>query len=975
VADNYFAKKRREREAAQGRTQLTPPNPLLPAQTTKAQNEAAASVYDPAQSAANVRKTNAETARTEALTPHEVRRLKAEAAEAERKAAAAGGWGAVDAEYAKDFVQWRANGGYADFRKQLEQLNATLSVLDGPKAKDNITGPIVGHTPDFVSAFVNQGAIDSRENVEEVIQRSLRAILGAQFTKDEGERLIARSYNPRLDEATNAKRVRRVMEHLDAMARAKEAAAAHFEQHGTLRGYRGPSYNLGDFDPTRETAVRDEEGNPDYSGLQGGGQMAAVDPGAPARREPHGEASAFLSELITAQVPYREALGRMRKRFPDVPAIPPLQYNEALQWRRKNPGSKANQGLVEKIIPMSQREQSNNSFAQSAPGAFTGRALNAFFAGAPALMAGDQGDFWRATTSAQHPTASLLGDFTGAVGGSLGAGGLLGKAGVFANSPGKRFLLGDSLYGGTFGATQNPDNPIGGAALGVGASLGGNALGRYTIGPGIRALAETGPGRAVGNAGSRFFGGGGFNPPQAPTPGQSLLMGQTGKVGIDDVRASLSEAADLNMPYSLADTDPRLRALAGSVTRKGPNAGALAENTFGPRQLGQAERALGAIDQHLAPTGDINQMTAAATQRARTASAPFYEKAKAAPAPYLTANPELAEILSRPTSEVALRRAYSTALDEGANPAELSITMGMDGRPILSGNPTWQTLHYVRRALDDEINSAIDPVTNKVRPGMSNAHGAMMRLRQDLDAQIGKLNPDFKAADAEYARFAQQGSAINRGAAMLPPRVTPETVQGVLSDLPTENLPLFRQGYASSLADTVENAQLSGNPYSRIYGTPAQQSKIGSIFPGADRFGRISLLEGNMAKTARETLGGSPTAARMEADKLFEGGNMAGDAAELGFGALTGTPPLGIARRIGGNKIGDMLRLGVGKSGARKADEIAPLLFNTDPRQAMSLLDELQLMKAQRDAFNLRFRQLGGAIGGPLATGAILPRQ
>jgi len=154
-------------------------------------------------------------------------------------------WSDVDKAFAKDFVDWRATGGYADVRKQLQQLRASRRALQSGK---NLTGPVVGRVPDAISAFVNPEAVSTRESVEEVVQRALRLILGAQFTEKEGERLIARAYNPALDEKENAKRVGRLINQLDTMARAKEAATEYFEKNGTLQGYQGPSFNVSDVD-------------------------------------------------------------------------------------------------------------------------------------------------------------------------------------------------------------------------------------------------------------------------------------------------------------------------------------------------------------------------------------------------------------------------------------------------------------------------------------------------------------------------------------------------------------------------------------------------------------------------------------------------------------------------------------------------------------------------------------------------------
>lgn len=156
---------------------------------------------------------------------------------------------AIDQTFAKEhYVPYTAGGGFADIRKQLDQLSNTTRML---KSGKNLTGPVLGRMPDLITAFTNPDAITARENVEEPVQRSLRAILGAQFTEKEGERLIARAYNPALPEIQNRQRVARLRIQIANAAKAKESAVRYFEKNGTLKGWKGRLWSFGDFDPEK----------------------------------------------------------------------------------------------------------------------------------------------------------------------------------------------------------------------------------------------------------------------------------------------------------------------------------------------------------------------------------------------------------------------------------------------------------------------------------------------------------------------------------------------------------------------------------------------------------------------------------------------------------------------------------------------------------------------------------------------------
>lgn len=171
-----------------------------------------------------------------------------------RQAREQAGGKAVDEQFAKDYVSF-TTGGAADAAKQISQLGDVQKALAAPDAK--LTGQLIGSVPDAVLKFnkTGQNAIAMRERVEEVVQRSLRAILGAQFTEKEGERLIARAYNPNLSESENAIRVGRLATQLQQAYASKQDAAAYYQKNNTLQGWQGKLPSMSDFDPGAQDAA------------------------------------------------------------------------------------------------------------------------------------------------------------------------------------------------------------------------------------------------------------------------------------------------------------------------------------------------------------------------------------------------------------------------------------------------------------------------------------------------------------------------------------------------------------------------------------------------------------------------------------------------------------------------------------------------------------------------------------------------
>lgn len=185
--------------------------------------------------------------RVELATAQERARAEAEAAAAKESATQGvkptKAQEAVDSEYGKEYVTFM-QGGAADAEKALSELSGALDALNSERG---LTGPWISTMPMAVRTRTNPRSVAVQETVESTVQRSLRAILGAQFTAQEGERIIARAYNPAMSEAENAQRVRRLLRQLQEGFRNKAAMARYYEGNGTLRGFKGKVPSLSDF--------------------------------------------------------------------------------------------------------------------------------------------------------------------------------------------------------------------------------------------------------------------------------------------------------------------------------------------------------------------------------------------------------------------------------------------------------------------------------------------------------------------------------------------------------------------------------------------------------------------------------------------------------------------------------------------------------------------------------------------------------
>jgi hypothetical protein len=140
---------------------------------------------------------------------------------------------AVDKKFADTYVEF-VTGGAADAARQIGQLKEALVTL---KTNKEITGPLVGIIPENLQSFVVPEAAALRQTVQDVVQRSLKAILGNAFTQKDAEGLMARAFDPALKPEENTKRVERLLTQIDRANSDTQAAVDYFKKNRTLQGY------------------------------------------------------------------------------------------------------------------------------------------------------------------------------------------------------------------------------------------------------------------------------------------------------------------------------------------------------------------------------------------------------------------------------------------------------------------------------------------------------------------------------------------------------------------------------------------------------------------------------------------------------------------------------------------------------------------------------------------------------------------
>lgn len=145
---------------------------------------------------------------------------------------------AVDKDFAKDYNEWTA-GGAKTARSEIQKLKAVADKIRANKVSLGRENALI---PDILADNDRLGA---RADVQSTVMNSLRAILGAQFTENEGKRIIANTWNENESEENNLARLDRLAQDLENQANDKDAKARLFESTGSIKGLGSMGSNTG----------------------------------------------------------------------------------------------------------------------------------------------------------------------------------------------------------------------------------------------------------------------------------------------------------------------------------------------------------------------------------------------------------------------------------------------------------------------------------------------------------------------------------------------------------------------------------------------------------------------------------------------------------------------------------------------------------------------------------------------------------
>lgn len=128
------------------------------------------------------------------------------------------------------------------FASNLNKVDKALELLSQGK---NLSAPGTQAIPDFIRKQTNPDAIVARDSMQSAIQDTLRPTLGAQFTENEGKRIMALAYNEGLGDKENARRAAQLKEIIQRKIEATDALYAYLQaNNGSDAGFPYEKYNM-----------------------------------------------------------------------------------------------------------------------------------------------------------------------------------------------------------------------------------------------------------------------------------------------------------------------------------------------------------------------------------------------------------------------------------------------------------------------------------------------------------------------------------------------------------------------------------------------------------------------------------------------------------------------------------------------------------------------------------------------------------
>ena len=425
----------------------------------------------------------------------------------------------------------------------------------------------------------------------------------------------------------------------------------------------------------------------------------------------------------------------------------------------------------------------------------------------------------------------------------------------------------------------------------------------------------------------------------------------------DKVGEIIDEARARGVPLAIGDTGENIRGLTSSMARKPGENRTIVMKAVDDRQIAQSERIQDAIERDLGPVGYVRQMSVDLKKASQERAKPLFDEAWNAPVDWTKDEGVLLNrILNTPAGKKALQNARTIAGNEMEDAGALGFAVNDAGDVVLDSVPTFKTLHYVKRGLDDVVESyPKNAITG--RPELDENGVAVDKLRRTLVGDLKERNPAYRVAMETYA-----GDAAMNDALLLGSKAVNKNANDILfetKDMTPAELEQYKLGIRSALVDFLDGKPDGANQVRALIGSPKKRKALAKIFGGDEGLANfIDTLkaEAETFGTYKRAMTGSPTAINEADDKSVETAvDALQAAAQMGNGNVTGMIQTLLRARGREEKVSELTRT-----------ELAKILTEQDPDTIRQILRQVK----DEEVRAFRHLQRGTRYGASAGMGA-----
>jgi hypothetical protein len=338
-------------------------------------------------------------------------------------------------------------------------------------------------------------------------------------------------------------------------------------------------------------------------------------------------------------------------------------------------------------------------------------------------------------------------------------------------------------------------------------------------------------------------------------------------------------------PLTLMDVSgENVRGLAGRVARAPGEGRSLITSTLKDRDLSAGTRLNADIDRAL-PIGSAYDTHLALDQARRKAAEPLRNQAYAQPSvnpDKMAGNGLIGRFMRSPSMKKAVAKALSIAAEERRDPMTLGVGFDEEGNIQFVKVPSWQTLDYIKRGLDDVVEQHRNPLTKRLE--LDTEGKAQQQTRVEYRETLAGLNDYYKKYLDSYSGPSSSMDAMRAGQDFLSQR--PEEIRRRIAELRPGDREFYKLGAADALRTRVGDKGVSADESKAIIKDRNTREKLRPLFDNDaeyDRFIASVETEQRMFGTLYDVLGNSKSAARWAEDA--EKSNVA-SAIKAGHGAF-----------------------------------------------------------------------------------------